>query len=67
MLTAPLVELDVHHLADVEWNTKAFDYLVIEPATRELIQAVVMNQLGGRANSDLIQGKGNGLFLLLHG
>jgi hypothetical protein len=62
-----LVNLEVYHLADVEWNTKAFEYLVINPVTKELIQAVVMNQLGGQANTDLIRGKGNGLFLLLHG
>ncbi|KAJ4328686.1 hypothetical protein N0V84_000877 [Fusarium piperis] len=61
------VELQVHYLEDVKWNTKAFDYLVINKSTKELIKAVVMNQLGGQANADLIRGKGNGLFMLLHG
>ncbi|CAH0015851.1 unnamed protein product [Clonostachys rhizophaga] len=57
----------VHHLTDVRWNTKAFDYLVINQETKELIKAVVTNQLGIQSKADLIQGKGNGLFILLHG
>ncbi|CAG9991342.1 unnamed protein product [Clonostachys byssicola] len=62
-----VVTLEVHHLTDVRWNTKAFDYLVINQETKELIKAVVTNQLGIQSKSDLIQGKGNGLFILLHG
>ncbi|KAL2687306.1 hypothetical protein Neosp_004863 [[Neocosmospora] mangrovei] len=61
------VNLDVHFLEDVQWNTQAFDYLVVNPVAKELIKAVVMSQLSGQANADLIQGKGNGLFMLLHG
>lgn len=61
------VTLEVHHLTDVRWNAKAFDYLVINQETKELIKAVVTKQLGIQSKSDLIQGKGNGLFILLHG
>ncbi|KAJ4044544.1 hypothetical protein NW761_008545 [Fusarium oxysporum] len=61
------VTLDVHTLREVKWNNQAFDHLVISQVTKELIKAVVINQLGNKANADLIHGKGNGLFMLLHG
>ncbi|KAH7151005.1 hypothetical protein DER46DRAFT_628894 [Fusarium sp. MPI-SDFR-AT-0072] len=61
------VTLDVHTLREVKWNNQAFDHLVISQITKELIKAVVINQLGNKANTDLIHGKGNGLFMLLHG
>ncbi|KAF4963425.1 hypothetical protein FSARC_8558 [Fusarium sarcochroum] len=61
------VNLDVHYFQDVVWNTEAFKLLVIEQKTKDLIQAVVSNQLRTTENADLIRGKGNGLFILLHG
>ncbi|KAF4453922.1 hypothetical protein F53441_3447 [Fusarium austroafricanum] len=61
------INLQVHSLREVQWNNQAFEYLVISKVTKELIKAVVMNQLGSQANADLIHGKGNGLFMLLHG
>ncbi len=62
-----LVNLDVHYIKDVVWNTEAFDFLVIEKEAKELVKAVVTNQLHSAENTDLIRGKGNGLFILLHG
>ncbi|KAF5535709.1 AAA family ATPase [Fusarium phyllophilum] len=61
------VNLDVHFLRDIVWNTEAFDHLVVPEETKVLIQAVVTNQLQMTENADLIRGKGNGLFILLHG
>ncbi|KAF5695355.1 AAA family ATPase [Fusarium denticulatum] len=61
------VILDVHFLRDIVWNTEAFDHLVVPAETKLLIQAVVTNQLQTTENADLIRGKGNGLFILLHG
>nr|RBQ93972.1 hypothetical protein FVER53263_20726 [Fusarium verticillioides] len=61
------IKLDVHTLREVKWNSQTFEYLVISQVTKELIKAVVINQLGNKANADLIHGKGNGLFMLLHG
>ncbi|KDN68602.1 putative ATPase [Colletotrichum sublineola] len=49
------------------WNREAFEDLVIEPKTKDLVKAVVMNRLASEESTDLIQGKGNGLFILLHG
>ncbi|CAI6034512.1 unnamed protein product [Clonostachys chloroleuca] len=61
------VKLEVQHLEDVRWNKKAFEYLVINKETKELIRAVVSNQLSVKSKTDLIEGKGSGLFMLLHG
>ena len=49
------------------WNKKAFESLVVENETKELIQALVTNQLKAEQSTDLISGKGNGLIILLHG
>lgn len=57
----------MEYLEDVRWNVEAFNCLVINPATKDLIRAVIMNKLSGLAHNDLISGKGNGLFMLLHG
>lgn len=54
-------------MTDVVWNTEAFEFLVIDSETKLLIQAVVTNRIHTSENTDLIQGKGNGLFILLHG
>ncbi|KAK1994919.1 ATPase [Colletotrichum falcatum] len=59
--------LEVAFMRDVVWNREAFKDLVIEPKTKDLVKAVVMNRLTSEENTDLIQGKGNGLFILLHG
>jgi hypothetical protein len=59
--------LDVHFLRDVVWNTEAFKLLVVPDQTKLLVQAVVMNQLRSTESADIIPGKGNGLFILLHG
>ncbi|KAK6216195.1 mitochondrial dynamin GTPase Msp1 [Pestalotiopsis sp. IQ-011] len=61
------VTLMVAGIQDVQWNENAFELLVIEPETKELVEAVVTNRLLAEEHTDLIQGKGNGLFLLIHG
>ncbi|KAK1969316.1 P-loop containing nucleoside triphosphate hydrolase protein [Colletotrichum sublineola] len=60
-------KLDVEFLEDVKWNEEAFKQLVIEDSTKELVEAVVTHQLQEEGDTDLIRGKGNGLFILLHG
>ncbi|MCJ1385305.1 hypothetical protein MMC17_008427 [Xylographa soralifera] len=52
---------------DVKWNREAFQTLVIDPKARDLIRALVSNQLATEKSTDLIAGKGNGLIMLLHG
>ncbi|KAI0855309.1 ATPase [Xylaria cubensis] len=61
------VTLRVAFIEDVKWNDEAFKLLVIDESTKELIQAVVTNQLQAEDHTDMIRGKGNGLFILLHG
>ena len=61
------VDLEVDHITDVAWNKRAFDSLVVDEETKELIQALVNNKLAGEKSTDLISGKGNGLIILLHG
>ncbi|KAI8717713.1 AAA domain-containing protein [Fusarium sp. LHS14.1] len=60
--------LQVDNITDVTWNKKAFSQLVAPPETKELIQAVVSAH-GERKNMalDIIEGKGQGLLVLLHG
>ncbi|TDZ16895.1 ATPase family AAA domain-containing protein 3 [Colletotrichum orbiculare MAFF 240422] len=59
--------LEVAFIQRVEWNDKAFEDLVIEPKTKSLIKAVVTNRVRSEEGADVIEGKGNGLFILLHG
>jgi hypothetical protein len=61
------VDLELDYLKDVEWNTKAFENLVTGTETKELLEALVKNQLKLETSTDLIAGKGNGLIILLHG
>ncbi|KAI1132884.1 ATPase [Nemania abortiva] len=61
------VTLRVGFIEDVTWNEEAFKLLVIDESTKELVQAVVTNQLRAEDQADMIRGKGNGLFILLHG
>ncbi|KAJ4174860.1 hypothetical protein NW754_005281 [Fusarium falciforme] len=60
--------LKVDRITDVTWNKEAFSQLVAPPETKELIQAVVSAH-GERKNMglDIIEGKGQGLLVLLHG
>jgi len=61
------VDLTVDRIRDVVWNKKAFEDLVIEPATKTLISALVTTQISASSGTDMIANKGNGLILLLHG
>ncbi|KAE8452952.1 hypothetical protein EG329_012139 [Mollisiaceae sp. DMI_Dod_QoI] len=61
------VDLEVDSIQDVIWNKKAFETLVVDPKTKELIQALITNQIVAEKSTDQISGKGNGLIILLHG
>lgn len=67
MLITCLVTLGVGYFQDVIWNKEAFDLLVIDDITKELVEAVVTNHMHAEKNADVIHGKGNGLLILLHG
>lgn len=61
------VDLQVDRIGDVVWNDEAFKSLVIKEKTKQLIQALISNQIEAEKSTDLISGKGNGLIMLLHG
>ena len=58
----------VDRITDVTWNKTAFDQLVAPEETKELIQAMVtIHGEQSSATQDIIDGKGQGLLILLHG
>ena len=54
-------------IRDVTWNDQAFSSLVADEDMKELIRALVTSQLAAEKGTDLIDNKGNGLIMLLHG
>lgn len=62
-----LVDLEVDKIRDVTWNKKSFEHLVVDVETKDLIQALITNQIARGQGTDTIDGKGNGLIILLHG
>ncbi|KAM0470373.1 hypothetical protein ACHAPX_009993 [Trichoderma viride] len=60
-------DLNVDHIREVSWNKDAFSHLVADPETKELVQALVTNKVAAEKGTDLMQNKGNGLIMLLHG
>ncbi|KAI8717521.1 AAA domain-containing protein [Fusarium sp. LHS14.1] len=63
------LELSVSGIGEIKWNDKAWDSLVLEPQTKDLIKALVKSRKYHAANTidDVIQGKGKGLVTVLHG
>lgn len=61
------LDLQVNRISEVTWNKEAFKSLVLDLKTKDLIEALISNQLAAERSTDLISGKGNGLILLLHG
>jgi SpoVK/Ycf46/Vps4 family AAA+-type ATPase len=59
--------LTIEHLHDIEWNIEAFDRLVLKHHKKELVKALVTVHVATSASTDVIEGKGNGLIMLLHG
>jgi hypothetical protein len=60
----------VEKIQEVQWSLDTFDRrLVLKAPKKELIKALVTVHTAGSTlqKSDIIEGKGNGLILLLHG
>lgn len=57
----------VEHIQDVLWNKAAFERLVLDEPKKELIKALVQVHIDKNSSTDVIEGKGNGLIILLHG
>ncbi|RBR25419.1 uncharacterized protein FIESC28_01856 [Fusarium coffeatum] len=60
-------DLHVDYIQPVHWNKQAFRHLVIDKEIKDIIQALVTSKLATDQTTDFIQGKGNGLIILLHG
>ncbi|KAI1411714.1 hypothetical protein F5Y13DRAFT_200698 [Hypoxylon sp. FL1857] len=60
-------DLVAEQVKEVNWNKEAFQKVVIDRKAKDLIRALVSNLIATEKNTDLIEGKGNGLILLLHG
>ncbi|KAL4788115.1 P-loop containing nucleoside triphosphate hydrolase protein [Aspergillus varians] len=61
------VNLEVDKIQEVDWNKRAFESLVVSEETKELIQALVISRLEVEKGTDMIENKGNGSIILLHG
>ncbi|KAI1855055.1 hypothetical protein JX265_012410 [Neoarthrinium moseri] len=63
------LELSVSGVGEISWNESAYDSLVLEPKTKDIVKALVESHKYHAAESidDVIQGKGKGLVFVLHG
>lgn len=61
------MDLEVDRIQDVQWHKEAFDHLVIDDETKELIEALITNRIASEKSTDWVTAKGNGLIMLLHG
>jgi hypothetical protein len=57
----------IENTSPVKWDQDAFESLVVDSETKELIMALVTNKIDVSKNTDLISGKGSGLVVLFHG
>lgn len=63
------LEFTVSGIKDIVWNEGAYESLVLEDNTKEIVKALVESHKYHPAESidDVIQGKGKGLVAVLHG
>ncbi|KAH4220692.1 hypothetical protein HBI24_152420 [Parastagonospora nodorum] len=60
----------VKHIHDIQWNKTAFNHrLVLKEEKKELIRALISVHIGQKqtVKTDFMDGKGEGLIILLHG
>ncbi|KAI0160611.1 hypothetical protein GGR57DRAFT_455920 [Xylariaceae sp. FL1272] len=60
-------KLAIAYVKEVDWDEQAFDNLVMDPDSKDVVQSLVANKVQNSVSTDLIRGKGNGIILLLHG
>lgn len=63
------LEFTVSGIKDIQWNEAAYESLVLEPKTKDIVKALVESHKYHAAESidDVIVGKGKGLVAVLHG
>ncbi|EGR44160.1 uncharacterized protein TRIREDRAFT_70922, partial [Trichoderma reesei QM6a] len=57
----------VDHIREIAWNGKAFDQLIAEPETKDLIMNVLGSQLSLQTQSGVRDSKYNGFTMLMRG
>jgi AAA+ superfamily predicted ATPase len=67
MVDKRLGTLLLDHITPIVWNKLAFERLVLDPEVKELITALVSVHISAKHSADLVEGKGQGLIVLLHG
>ncbi|GME50631.1 P-loop containing nucleoside triphosphate hydrolase protein [Neofusicoccum parvum] len=66
--TKEWVKVYVDFVQDIEWNEKTFDNLVLPGGYKDLILSFVESQVMHKEEfDDIVEGKGQGIVLLLHG
>ncbi|KAH8889212.1 P-loop containing nucleoside triphosphate hydrolase protein [Thozetella sp. PMI_491] len=62
------LEFYVDQLQPINWNTKCFDQLVLDPKIKQTVQALVSTHVEQQTSfDDIVEGKGRGLVCVLHG
>ncbi|KAK0624894.1 P-loop containing nucleoside triphosphate hydrolase protein [Bombardia bombarda] len=62
------LEFMVDDVAPIKWNTTCFDDLVLDPAVKKTVRALVSSHSQKRDSfDDIVKGKGQGLVCVLHG
>ncbi|KAF2268710.1 P-loop containing nucleoside triphosphate hydrolase protein [Lojkania enalia] len=67
MLEKRWINLRVDSIDWVEWNTEAFESVAMDTEDKHMVKALVSTKLEEDRHTDVIEGKGNGLIILLHG
>ena len=57
----------VDSLKTISFHEEAFDSLVLPPARKRLLRALIVSHSQKNSPTDVLPGKGEGLILLLHG
>lgn len=58
----------VERLSPIRWNEKCFDQLVLADSSKKIVRALVSDHLlASDTFDDIVEGKGKGLVLALHG
>ncbi|OQV06616.1 hypothetical protein CLAIMM_11159 isoform 2 [Cladophialophora immunda] len=62
------IKCNLEYFEPIEWNARAFDYLVLDKDVKDMLKTSVdLHNEGSRRDDGLIAGKGDGLIVLLSG
>lgn len=73
MTAKKFLEFTLDNLSQIEWNTKCFEQLVLDPSVKKTVQALVSTHSRRKLEpaedgfDDIVKGKGQGLVCVLHG